>query len=77
MVSIHLSTTLALAIGMLGSVWIYTDGRGRNIDSADMYAVGFFVGMFIPPILGAVIVAVLYLQKRKQNGGRVHPIENL
>lgn len=76
MVGIHLSTTLAIAIGLLGGLWIYTDGRKRNIQSADMYAVGFFVGMFIPPIIGAVIAIFLYLQKRNQNGGSVHALNH-
>ena len=68
MVSIEISGGLALAIGLLGGLWIYVDGRKRNMETADMWAVGFFVGMFIPPIVGAAVVGTLYVQKRNQGG---------
>lgn len=71
MVGIEISGTFAVLIGLLGAVWIYVDGRKRNKDTADMWAVGFFVGMFIPPIIGAVVVGTLYFQKR--NRGRGNP----
>lgn len=75
MIGIQLSTTLAIAIGLLGGLWIFTDGREQDIESADMYAVGFFVGMFIPPIIGAVVVVFLYFQRRNQKGGNVHTLD--
>jgi cytochrome bd-type quinol oxidase subunit 2 len=69
MVSIHISWPLALALAALGAAWIYLDGRERGMDTADMWAVGFVIGMFVPPIVGAVAVGVLYTQKRP-GGGR-------
>ncbi|MFC4406303.1 hypothetical protein [Haloarchaeobius iranensis] len=74
MVGIEIPGILAVFLGVLGAVWIFLDGRKRNIETADMWAVGFFVGMFIPPIVGAVIVGMLYLQKR--NPGQGGPIPN-
>ncbi len=75
MVVIEISGPLAILIGLFGAVWIYHDGRKHDMETADMWAVGFFVGMFIPPIIGAAIVVVLYLQKRDRGRGpanRVH-----
>jgi hypothetical protein len=70
MVGIEISGMLAVFLGVLGAVWIFIDGRKRNMETADMWAVGFFIGMFIPPIVGAVIVGMLYLQKRDPGQGR-------
>jgi hypothetical protein len=75
MVGIYVSGQLALLLGVLGALWIYLDGRKHRIETADMWAVGFFVGMFIPPILGAVVVAVLYVQKRN-DGRRQRPLRH-
>ncbi len=71
MVGIQISAQLAVLIGILGALWIYLDGRKRGMQTADMWAVGFFVGIFIPPIIGAVVVAVLYTQKRNDRGGQI------
>jgi hypothetical protein len=73
MVAIELSGGLALVLALLGAGWIYVDGRERNMDSADMWAVAFFVGMFIPPIIGAVVVGTLYLDRRNRGGRKTHP----
>lgn len=73
MVGIQISGGLALVLAILGASWIYVDGRKRQMDTADMWAVGFFVGMFIPPIIGAVVVGMLYLQTRNQRGGKPYP----
>jgi hypothetical protein len=62
--TILLSGPLALLLAALGSIWIYQDASGRNMETADMWAVGFFVGFFIPPLIGAVLVLAYYLQKR-------------
>lgn len=72
MVGIEISGMLAVSLGLLGAGWIYLDGRKRSIETADMWAVGFFIGMFIPPIIGAVIVGVLYLQNRTPRQGNSH-----
>jgi len=74
MVAIELSGTVALLLGLLGAAWIYVDGRERHIDTADMWAVGFFVGMFVPPIVGAVVVGTLYTQRRQRGGQRGRPV---
>ncbi|WP_332899116.1 hypothetical protein [Haladaptatus sp. CMSO5] len=63
--SIHISGPFALAIALIGAILIYRDGKRRGMDTADMWAVGFFVGFFIPPLIGAVVVLVFYFQKRK------------
>ncbi|MFC7135201.1 MULTISPECIES: hypothetical protein [Salinibaculum] len=75
MVGIQMSGQFALLVGLLGALWIYLDGRKRNMETADMWAVGFFVGMFIPPIIGAVVVAVLYSQKRNRGRGS-YPVQH-
>jgi hypothetical protein len=75
MVGIYLGGQLAVLLGVLGALWIYVDGRKHRMETADMWAVGFFVGMFIPPIVGAVVVAVLYVQKRNE-GGRGRPLRH-
>lgn len=65
MVSITLSIPAAILIAAGGSVWIYQDATKREMSTADMWAVGFFVGFFILPILGGILVLVYYFQKRQ------------
>ncbi|MFD1600282.1 hypothetical protein [Halobellus rarus] len=74
MISIEISGMLAVFLGLLGAGWIYLDGRKRSIETADMWAVGFFIGMFIPPIIGAVIVGVFYLRNRNPRQGNPYPV---
>ena len=62
--SIRLSGPIALAVSALGALWIYRDGKYRGMESADMWAVGFFVAFWLLPILGGVLVFAYYLQKR-------------
>jgi hypothetical protein len=76
MVAIEISGMLAVTIGLLGAGWIYLDGSKQNIDTADMWAVGFFVGMFIPPIIGAVIIGTLYSQKRNRGRGKASSVRS-
>ncbi|MFC6732763.1 MULTISPECIES: hypothetical protein [unclassified Haladaptatus] len=64
-IHISLSGPVALAVALVGAFLIYRDGRGRNMDTADMWAVGFFIGFFIPPIIGGLLVLAFYLRKRK------------
>lgn len=72
MAGIEISGAVAVFLGALGAVWIYLDSREQGIETADMWATGFFIGMFIPPIIGAVIVGVLYIQKRNPRKGIPH-----
>ena len=51
-------------VAALGGIWIYQDARNRGMDTADMWAVGFFVGFFLLPIVGGILVFAYYLQKR-------------
>lgn len=73
MVSITISWPLAILLAILGAVWIYQDSKKRRMDTADMWAVGFFVAFFIPPIIGAVVVFAYYLGKRRPPDGNVSP----
>lgn len=74
MVGIHISGMGAVVLGLLGAGWIYVDGQKKNIGTADMWAVGFFIGMFLPPIIGAVVVGMLYLQRRNGKRGNAHSV---
>lgn len=68
-IAIQLSGPAALLIAGLGALWIYQDATARRMDTADMWAVGFAVGVFIPPLIGAVAVLVYYFQKRNRRPG--------
>lgn len=68
-IAIQLSGPAALLIAGLGALWIYQDATARRMDTADMWAVGFAVGFFIPPLIGAVAVLVYYFQKRNRRPG--------
>ena len=68
-IAIQISGPAALLIAALGALWIYQDAKARRMDTADMWAVGFAVGVFIPPIIGAVAVLVYYFQKRNRRPG--------
>lgn len=74
-VSISISGPLAVLLGLAGAIWIYFDGKDRGMETADMWAVGFFVGMFIPPLIGAVVVGAFYLQKRNRRRGGGNPVD--
>lgn len=65
MISISLSVPAAILIATGGALWIYRDATTRGMDTADMWAVGFFVGFFILPIIGGVLVFAYYLEKRR------------
>jgi hypothetical protein len=67
--TIELPGLLAIPLAPLGAAWIYRDANQRGMDTADMWAVGFFVGFFVPPLLGGAVVFWLYLQKRNRRGG--------
>lgn len=70
-VTIALPTAIAVLIAVGGSLWLYTDATDRGMETADMWAVGFFVAFFLLPILGGVLVLLYYRQKRPPN--RVAP----
>lgn len=38
------------------------------METADMWAVGFFVGFFVIPIIGGVAVYVYYIKERNRQG---------
>ncbi|RBI59463.1 hypothetical protein DMJ13_22915 [halophilic archaeon] len=69
-ISIRLSLSAGILIGLLGAVWIFKDASDHNIDSAVDWAVGFFVAFFLLPILGGIVVLVVYLRRRNQSGGK-------
>lgn len=75
MVGIELSGPVAVLLGVIGAIIIYRDGKQRNMDTADMWAVGFFVGVFIPPIIGAVVIGVVYLDRRNRRPGNPHTVQ--
>ncbi|WP_410765616.1 hypothetical protein [Haloferax sp. DFSO60] len=60
---------LFFAAALLGSVWIYRDAKRREMDTADVWAVGFFVAFVLLPILGGIVVFALYLQRRNRGDG--------
>ena len=68
-ISIQIGGPLALLLAVVGAILLYRDAKARGMDTADMWAVGFFVGVFIPPIVGAVAVVAFYLQKRQPRRG--------
>ncbi|MFW5973887.1 MAG: hypothetical protein ACOCPZ_00710 [Natrialbaceae archaeon] len=68
-ISIHISGPVAVLIAALGALWIYQDAKARRMDTADMWAVGFAVAFFIPPIIGGVAVLFYYFQKRNRRPG--------
>lgn len=72
MAGIHITIPwfLAIPLAALGALWIYRDAQDRGMDTADMWAVGFFVGFFIPPLLGGAIVLAFYLHKRGPRRGQ-------
>lgn len=72
-ISIHVSGPAALLIAALGALWIYQDAKDRRMDTADMWAVGFAVAFFIPPIIGAVVVLFFYFRKRNRKPGEPVP----
>ncbi len=67
MVSLTISLPLSVAVifAAIGAGWLYHDAKNRGMDTADMWAVGFFVGFFIVPILGGLAVLFYYLRKRE------------
>ncbi|AKU06676.1 MULTISPECIES: hypothetical protein [Haloferax] len=69
MVSIEISGPLLLAAAVLGAAWIYRDAKRRAMDTADMWAVGFFVAFVLLPVLGGLAVFVFYLRNRNRRRG--------
>jgi ABC-type phosphate transport system permease subunit len=74
MVEIVIPALIAVPLALLGAAWIYRDATERRMDTADMWAVGFFVAFFIPPIIGGVLVYAFYLRKRKGRGGASYTV---
>ncbi|WP_435155077.1 hypothetical protein [Haladaptatus sp. DFWS20] len=74
MVEITIPVFLAVPLALLGAAWIYRDASKRKMSTADMWAVGFFVGFFVPPFIGGLVVYALYLRKRNRRGGTVYTV---
>lgn len=76
MVGLHISIPwiIAIPLAVLGAVWIYRDAQDRGMDTADMWAVGFGIGFFIPPLIGGLLVFAFYLQKRTPRRGQPHAV---
>lgn len=62
--TIALPTSIAVLIAVGGGLWLYTDATDRGMETADIWAVGFFVAFFVLPIFGGVLVVLYYRQKR-------------
>ncbi|WP_390184405.1 hypothetical protein [Haladaptatus pallidirubidus] len=69
-----MSVYLAVPPALLGAAWMYRDASRRRIETADMWAVGFFVGFFIPPFIGAIAVYVFYILSHNRGGGSMHAV---
>jgi hypothetical protein len=65
MVIITISVPAAILIATAGGIWIYRDATARKMETADMWAVGFFIGFFLLPILGGILVLVYYFRERQ------------
>ena len=68
-VEITIPALIALPLALLGAAWLYRDARGRRMETADMWAVGFVVGFLLLPLLGGLIVLAFYLRNRRGGGG--------
>jgi Na+-driven multidrug efflux pump len=60
---------LAIPLAVLLAAWVYRDAKRRWMDTADMWAVGMFIGFFVPPFIGAILVYAFYLRKRNRRRG--------
>ncbi|WP_423744423.1 hypothetical protein V5735_16030 (plasmid) [Haladaptatus sp. SPP-AMP-3] len=65
---------LAIPLALLCAAWVYRDAKERRMDTADMWAVGMFIGFFIPPFIGAIIVYAVYLRKRNRRRGEPYAV---
>lgn len=57
-----------VGLALLGAIWIYVDASRREMETADMWAVGFFVIFLIIPVVGGITVLAVYISKRDQGG---------
>jgi TRAP-type C4-dicarboxylate transport system permease small subunit len=57
---------IPVLLALLVAAWIYRDATQRGMDSADMWAVGFFVAFFILPLFGGIVVFAFYLRNRNR-----------
>ncbi len=73
-IDITIPCFLAIPLALLGAAWIYRDAKQRRMDTAGIRAVGFFVAFFVPPLIGALIVFVVYLWKRNRRRGRPYGV---
>lgn len=64
-IMVTLPLSIAVLVATAGSFWFYRDATDREMDTADMWAVGFFVAFFVLPLIGGLLVLVYYFQKRQ------------
>ena len=77
MVTITVGGPLALAFALVGALLIYRDAKQRGMDTADMWAVGFFIGFFVPPLIGAAVVVALYFRNREPRRGYAYGVDEV
>ena len=73
-ISIELGVPFAIPIALLGALWVYRDATRRGMDTADMWAVGFFVAFFLLPVIGGIVVLAFYVRSRNRRRGRPTPV---
>ncbi|WP_416838673.1 hypothetical protein [Haloferax sp. DFSO52] len=60
---------LFFGVALLGALWVYRDAKRREMDTADMWAVGFFIGFVLLPLLGGIAVLAFYFRNRNRRRG--------
>lgn len=69
-IMVTLPLSIAVLVATAGSFWFYRDATDREMDTADMWAVGFFVAFFVLPLIGGLLVLVYYSLLHVRNSGR-------
>lgn len=73
-IEIALQWFFIVPLALFGALWMYRDAKSRKMDTADMWAVGFFVAFFLLPFLGGILVFAFYLRKRNRGGGFAYSV---
>ncbi|NGM67445.1 hypothetical protein G6M89_00225 [Natronolimnobius sp. AArcel1] len=66
---VQILLAVGVVVGMAGVTWVYQDARSRGIESADIWAMAFFAGFVLVPVIGGVAVLVFYRRKRPRSDG--------